>query len=669
MYAPAARREAMALPLLSEAKTRGFSVDDRLTCPYCRKRLPTPTGRDRHIILRPYCRARHERFVSSERERKRKEKSKDNVPVSGPTESEPPTEPSRTEDPPVAGPSRLPVTEHRPVGSDMEEGTIRSAGDGSWVEDFPIKTAGAVIGTRRRSEQDLQEYMESCGRLGDPELFETAKILMTTGLSGRGRTMHLKGPMYKWKGKGKAVWRNNTDLLNDIDKLPKGPDWRTEEVTVGEGQDKRTHTVHFRDVLESIRHLIGARRFERCMRFAPVRRFTSRDRKCRIYDEMWTGDWWWRMQYLIRNKNGTVVPLIVATDQTTLTNNSNGPKGFPVYLSIGNISKSVRRRPTKRAMLIIGYLPVDTFEDVADENARSRYRADLLHRSLKRIFEPLKESSENGMLAWCVDGNLRHIYPVIAAWVADWPEQNDIACTTQGGCPRCQHGWHGRGNGGLKAPPRDQDADLEAITTYKDQQPAALTPLHLKPCVPFWADIPHVEMWSTFTPDLLHQLYKGMFKHARNWVEEMLGTKEFNQRFKSMPRAKDLRWFKKGVTTVKLWAGRESRDMMRQLLLVAIDAQAPLEFIRLIRALLDFSYLAHISKTIISATVSWLLCITTLALCTLHSTVYSTSLLAVLLHVYVNTTVDASYSTVLYHQCVSMSTDLQYTPVDPRVYR
>ncbi|KAG9125113.1 hypothetical protein FRC07_008932, partial [Ceratobasidium sp. 392] len=593
MYARAARREAKALPLLAEAKTRGFFIDDRLTGPYCRKRLRTPTGRNRHIILRPYCRARHERFVSSEKERKQKQKLSEEIPVSGPTKNKPATKPSQTKDIPVAGPSHLPVSEHCPVGLLMEEDTIQSAGDGSWVEEFPIKMAGAAIGSQRRTEQDLQEYMELCRRLRDPELFETAKILMTTGLSGRGRTIHLKGPMYKWKGKGKAVWNNNTDLLNNIDKLPNGPDWTTGEVTVGEGQYKQTHTVHFRNVLELILHLVGARRFKWCMRFAPVRRWTSQDQKCQIYDEMWTGDWWWQMQYLIRNKNGTVVPLIIATDKTALTNNANGPKEYLVYLSIGNISKLDRRRPTNRAMLIIRYLPVDTFEEVVNENTRLWYCAELLHRSLEKIFEPLKEASENGMLAWCADGNLRHIFPVIAAWVADWPEQNDIACTTQGGCPRCQHGWHRRGDGGPKAPPRDQDDDLDAIWMYKDARPAALTPLHLKPCVPFWADIPHVKMWSTFTPDLLHQLYKGMFEHARNWVEEMLGMKGFNRRFKMMLQAKDLRWFKKGVTTVKLWAGRESRDMMQQLLPVAIDAQALLEFVRLIRALFDFLYLAH----------------------------------------------------------------------------
>ncbi|QRV89358.1 Zn-finger protein [Ceratobasidium sp. AG-Ba] len=117
--------------------------------------------------------------------------------------------------------------------------------------------------------------------------------------------------------------------------------------------------------------------------------------------------------------------------------------------------------------------------------------------------------------------------------------------------------------------------------------------MDLRLYIPFWAKLPYVRFGSCLTPDLLHQLYKGMYKHARGWVEILLGTKALNQRFMAMPGAKDLRWFKSGVTNVKVWTGRESRDMMRQFLPVAVDAQAPPDFVRMLHSLLDFSYLAH----------------------------------------------------------------------------
>ncbi|KAG9087273.1 hypothetical protein FRC06_002619 [Ceratobasidium sp. 370] len=185
-------------------------------------------------------------------------------------------------------------------------------------------------------------------------------------------------------------------------------------------------------------------------------------------------------------------------------------------------------------------------------------------------------------------------------WVADWPKQNDLACTTQSGCPKCTQERKGQGKGGPLMPLRDRDVTVVAMREYQRtgcvealRVVVTLRPLCLKPEVPFWAGIPHVDIGACLAPDLLHQIYKGMFEHARNWVEELLGTVEFNRWFKSMPSAQDLRHLKNSVTTVKNWAGRESRDMAWQLLLVAIDVQAHPNFIRMIRAILEFSYLAH----------------------------------------------------------------------------
>ncbi|KAG8792225.1 hypothetical protein FRC12_006743 [Ceratobasidium sp. 428] len=584
--------------------------DKRLTCPYCRIRLNTRAGRRIHILLHPPCRARYELFKLQQRERKRREREENEA-------NEPLTKRLRADEdiPQAAGPSRPPPPNSQspgPPSPDSQASSLIDAGDGSFIETFSNAAAGAPISPQKRGEKDLPEYLEKCGRLGDHDLFETAEILMTTGLNSAGRTKHLKGPIYKqWKGKGKAVWGNDDELMREIDRLPMGPKWTTVQVTAGKGKYKRTHTVYLRDVLAVIRQLIGARRFKRWMKYAPERHWTSRDRKCRAYDEMWSGEWWWRtqvsagwfkenirflhrVQLLIGNKNGTVVPLIVASDETTMANNPRGPKGHPVYLSIGNISKVIRRKPTKRAMVLIGYLPTDSYGDVADLEIRRQYRGELLHRSLEKIFEPLKTASSDGLLAWCADGYCRHIYPIIASWIADWPEQNNLACTTQGGCPKCMQGWKGRGDRGPRVPPRDPDDTLEALKAYKkSKKPAVLTALRLRAIEPFWAGIPHMDIGNCLTPDLLHQLYKGMFEHARDWVEDLLGTEEFNRRFKKMPGAKDLRHFKKGVTTVKNWAGRETRDMMRQFLPIVVDAQAPADFVRMIRALLDFSYIAH----------------------------------------------------------------------------
>ncbi|QRW23250.1 hypothetical protein RhiXN_08286 [Rhizoctonia solani] len=603
MYARAIRRAAARASHLEEANGTEPSDVSRVTCPYCGSEFGSEGDRNRHVSLYALCHARHECAVKGKVGQKRKREYEVDSPATDVMDRPAPAKHARIDETalPIAGLSRhpnalpYPGPDHTP---DSNSDPVLAGGavngytkDGVFVERFPVRTAGMAMSTRQTGKEDLRTYLDACGKLGDRDLFETAEVMMTTGLTGRGRTRQLKAPAYReWRRKGKEVWGTSDALVRDVDQLPKGPDWMEVNVPGGKGRYRRPHTLYMRDVLEVTRELIGARRFRRCMRYAPERHWTSKSRKCRVYDEMWSGDWWWQVQ----NKNGTVVPLIIASDETTLTNNPRGDKAHPIYLSIGNISKAVRRKPTKRSMIIIGYLPVDSFDDVPDDSSRQQYRADLLHRSLDEIFKPLKKVSSEGVLAWCADGCLRHIYPLIAAWVADYPEQNDIACTTQNGCPKCMQRWHGRGCGGPTAPLRNQEEARQALRGYRlTEDVGMLQRLGLKPVAPFWDGFPELDVGRALVPDLLHQLYKGMFEHIRDWVEDLLGTVEFNRRFVVMPAAQGLRHFNKGVTRVKIWAGRESRDMMRQFLPIIVDAKAPPDFVRLVRALLDFSYLAH----------------------------------------------------------------------------
>ncbi|KAG8730654.1 hypothetical protein FRC10_002450 [Ceratobasidium sp. 414] len=64
-----------------------------------------------------------------------------------------------------------------------------------------------------------------------------------------------------------------------------------------------------------------------------------------------------------------------------------------------------------------------------------------------------------------------------------------------------------------------------------------------------------------------------------------------------MSRAWGLHHFKRGISTVKQWTGHEAKEMMKTFVpLIAEDCSIHNDVAAFIRALLDFSYIAHTAR-------------------------------------------------------------------------
>ncbi|KAI0038057.1 hypothetical protein FA95DRAFT_1506102 [Auriscalpium vulgare] len=397
-------------------------------------------------------------------------------------------------------------------------------------------------------------------------------------------------------------FKSSKDLNKIVDDfLPPVPEFQCEEIEV----DGHTYEVYLRDPLQCIKLLYGNPEFLPHMSFAPERHYADEDLTIRVYHQMHTGKWWWKIQKALEGlkPGATVVPLLLSTDKTQVTQFRN-QSAYPVYLTIGNIAKEIRRQPSKHAQMLVGYLPTTRLLHIKDKDARPRALANLFHACMRRIFGTLKEHSRDGVLMASGDGIVRRCHPIFATFIGDYPEQALVACIKYGLCPKCEveHDDLGLYE---EAPSRDLASTLRALRTV-DRGPETFfeecAEAGIKPVShPFWEDLSFANVFVAITPDILHQMYQGMVKHMLSWLEDAFGASEINERAKRLPRNHGARLFSSGITHLSRVSGQEHKDICRVLLGLVVDLQlqdtssttSPRRVCRAVRALLDFLYLAQ----------------------------------------------------------------------------
>ncbi|KAI0038107.1 hypothetical protein FA95DRAFT_1665906 [Auriscalpium vulgare] len=476
--------------------------------------------------------------------------------------------------------------------------------DDPFVVPFPGGMAGAPVGQDVHS--GYNEYAQGVAQ-DDANAYHPFPSKMAWEIA---RWAKLRGPtstalteLLGIEGVSDALdlpFKNANELNSIVDNhLPHRPTFKHDRIEVG----GERFDFYYRDALECIKALYGDPEFAPYMVFAPERHYADQDQTVRVYNQMHTGKWWWRVQRILEamNAGATVVPLLVSTDATQLTQFRN-KSAYPIYLTIGNIPKEIRRKPSRRAQILLGYLPTSRLSHIKNKDTRRLALANMFHACMRKILKALKEAGLHGVQMASGDGVIRRCHPILACYVADYPEQCRVVGCKSMDCPKACITERGDLGEWMQFDKRDIEDVIDALT-IADQGPdaylAACQRVGIKPIDrPFWKDLPFINIYDAITPDVLHQQYQGMVKHVITWLKKAFGEAEIDARFARMPPNHNLRLFSSGISHMSRVSGQEHKDICRVLLGVIVDLPLPngtssAPIVRAVRALLDFVYIAQ----------------------------------------------------------------------------
>jgi len=271
----------------------------------------------------------------------------------------------------------------------------------------------------------------------------------------------------------------------------------------------------------------------------------------------------------------------------------------PVVEPIHGILDSYCLSPTLRVGDRVGQHPKDdTFHGICTSC--------LFHHALKQALLPLEEAGRTGVQMVNGHGDVCHCFPLVAAYLGDYPEQiliniapydtSPVTTATRNNTgaanrfPECTYEVIMEALQELCKEFREEKTAENTLTYHVRASALGLSAVH----EPFWENLLHVQPNKMVTPDILHNAHGFFCHHIMQWVFNLVDKADFNLRVVAMPRMVGLRAYPSGLSKVKQWTGRDAREVQRYILgLIQGAPKIKPKVIKAICALLDFIYIAQ----------------------------------------------------------------------------
>ncbi|QRV74372.1 beige protein [Ceratobasidium sp. AG-Ba] len=394
-----------------------------------------------------------------------------------------------------------------------------------------------------------------------------------------------------------------------------GPEWFCQQILPEDFPDGKHEdlVLYLRNLEECLDYLAGRPDLNGYITFSPGLRFAGED-EIEVYDEMTTGHLWHQiLRDAGQHPDAALGGVLFGSDKTHLTNYSGDIQAHALYVSLGNIDKSIRGQTSKRAWMLIAYIPICKWENTLEQvNPQTKSEKNLLpgilsrrlfHFCMEIICEPLREFETHEITD--PQGNIRLIFYVLVAYLADLEEQYMIAALDKSNCVHCVATTKDFGSPD-PLPPRTSQSILEAIARVQKERNNNTSPYQFSLGAgkerlgdveyPFWAGLPFVDICQSLSVDLLHTFHKYFWDHPFQWNAHSIGDSEIDARMKAQVPYSGGRTFPRGVTHISQMSGKEHRALQKVHLSIVANSGAKYsrELTLVTRALLDYIYYAQL---------------------------------------------------------------------------
>jgi len=77
---------------------------------------------------------------------------------------------------------------------------------------------------------------------------------------------------------------------------------------------------------------------------------------------------------------------------------------YPIYLTIGNIPKDIRQKPSRHAQILIGYIPTTKLDSMPTKAGCCCALANLFHSCMQNVLGQISSVGKSGLAMMSGDG-------------------------------------------------------------------------------------------------------------------------------------------------------------------------------------------------------------------------------------------------------------------------